>query len=86
MLSLDIRPEIVGFPIRYDATSPMRQLGFWRGALATREQVMAQAENDYEKSTQGAAIARIEAIMESLDAGHAVEQLPDYQRWLAYER
>ena len=86
MLDLDIRPELVGFPVRYDATSPMRQAGFWRGALATREQVMAQAENDYEKSTQGAAIGRIEAIMEGIAAGSDLDAIPDYQRWLAYER
>jgi len=66
-------PELRPDPVRYDPASPMRLLVFWRGCLKVREDM-----------GDAAGAGRIRTIMQALDAGHDLLDIPEYARWLAH--
>lgn len=78
--------DLITFPQHPDSRAIMRLLGFWKGTLTTRQAVMAQASDDYERSIHAAAIGRIETIMDGVEAGAVLEDMPEFHRWLADPR
>ena len=61
-------------------------LDFWQGCISARQQVMQQADTDYEKSIHAEAIQRIDIIVESLRAGKTLDRIPEFRRWLSHNR
>lgn len=59
-------------------------MGFWRGCLNTRKECLNKPQNDYERSAQLAAVQRIEAILERLEEGTPIDDIPEYRQWLAH--
>lgn len=66
------------------SSSIMGYVGFWEGAIRTRQLVLDETGNELEKGFHANQIQNMQKIIEGLRSGMDLVEIPEYRRWLRY--